>query len=221
VFSLPEITFAAWPGGAVPSDKPGLLIPSSVTLIPAVISPPEPVTGARSIVLNGTFSGTGVCGTADCTIQTTASVVIPDIGTAELIGVSLSQSIDVISPIRNNNFRSVMITTAPPSGGVPPPNYFGTLFNLTSTTCFDHSGTPIPCPAANGPSVDLAGLVGLEPDFVNRTLVNSGYSVVPLCTVAADGGQNGIVTAVAFTAPGPDQVYGSRVAVHYAKSSCP
>jgi hypothetical protein len=149
--------------------------------------------------------------------QTTA-VVIPDIGT-ELIGVRLSQSIDVRAPCQQ--LPAVSITTAPPSGGVPPPNYFGTLFNLTSTTCFDHSGTPIPCPADNGPSVDLAGLVGLEPDFVNRTLVNSGYSVVPLCTVAADGGQNGIVTAVAFTAPGPDQVYGSRVAVHYAKSSCP
>jgi hypothetical protein len=86
------------------------------------------------------------------------------IGTAELIGVSLAQSIDVISPVSNRNFRSVMITTAPPSVDAPPPNYFGTLFDLTSTTCFDHSGAQTACPSDSGPATELVGMVGSEPE---------------------------------------------------------
>jgi hypothetical protein len=120
-----------------------------------------------------------------------------------------------------NNALSDVIQT---SVDAPPPNYFGTLFNLSETDCFTLANPPAPiaCRQVSGSQVDLIGLVGGDAGLAINHLTTLGYRVIRLCTIDGAVIPNGIVTAAEFAVPfsGP-QLYGAGVNLHYKHPSCP
>ena len=122
----PTLTFAAWPGGAVPSDALGFLIPSDAMLVSGALSLPDPA-GLRSLTLTGRLPTADCPSLSGCAFQTTATVGVPILSSFSgfPIGVSLSQSIDVMG-YSHIDFRTFTVT-ASETAGAPPKQNMGTF----------------------------------------------------------------------------------------------
>jgi len=212
---------------AEPSDAPGFLIPSTITLSVGALDIPNPLTGVTTTVLKGTLPA-GTCGTSAtfaCTFQTTASVGLPTgtsgtpiTGTPTNISLGAPLAVTGLQP----QFNSVQIVMAPTAAA--PSTYFGTLLSLSETACSTTATrppTPIACPEGDRPTLDLIGLVNGDLSTVTKQLVFFGYQVVfpPGACTAGGATLTGRVTSVVHQDAHPH--LGSPVAVRYSKASCP